>query len=138
MMPDSFPAIWRSHDLIGESESESLQRGCGTRDLPWAIRDTIGLTGTKFGCGGGFCASYTVPVNGRPVRSCVTPASEVVGREITTIEGLSANADHPAQIAWREGDVPACGYCQSGQMMAAPTLLAKAVSHRRRHRTGNH
>ena len=93
--------------------------------LLWVIRDTIGLTGTKFGCGGGFCGACTVHVNGRPVRSCVTPVSQAAGREITTIEGLSPNAMHPAQIAWREGDVPACGYCQSGQIMAAAALLAK-------------
>ena len=93
--------------------------------LLWVIRDTIGLTGTKFGCGGGFCGACTVHVDGRAVRSCVTPARVAVGREITTIEGLSANAAHPVQIAWREGDVPACGYCQPGQIMAVAALLAK-------------
>jgi isoquinoline 1-oxidoreductase subunit alpha len=93
--------------------------------LLWVIRDTIGLTGTKFGCGMALCGACTVHVNGKPVRSCVIPASEVVGREITTIEGLSPNATHPVQIAWREGDVPACGYCQSGQIMAVTALLAK-------------
>ena len=93
--------------------------------LLWVIRDTIGLTGTKFGCGMALCGACTVHVNGKPVRSCVIPASEVVGREITTIEGLSPNATHPVQIAWREGDVPACGYCQSGQIMAVAALLAK-------------
>lgn len=93
--------------------------------LLWVIRDTIGLTGTKFGCGMALCGACTVHVNGKPVRSCVTRASRVVGQEVTTIEGLSPNAQHPAQIAWREGDVPACGYCQSGQIMAAAALLAK-------------
>src|SRR6266404_1636647 len=92
--------------------------------LLWVLRDTIGLTGTKFGCGMALCGACTVHVNGKTVRSCVTPASQAVGREITTIEGLSPNAQHPAQIAWREGDVPACGYCQSGQIMAAAALLA--------------
>jgi len=93
--------------------------------LLWVIRDTIGLTGTKFGCGMALCGACTVLLNGNPVRSCVTPASQAAGREITTIEGLSPNAQHPAQIAWREGDVPQCGYCQSGQIMAAAALLAK-------------
>ena len=93
--------------------------------LLWIIRDTIGLTGTKFGCGMSLCGACTVHVNGKPVRSCVTRVSQVVGQEITTIEGLSADAQHPAQIAWREGDVPECGYSQSGQIMAAAALLAK-------------
>jgi len=93
--------------------------------LLWVLRDTIGLTGTKFGCGMALCGACTVHVNGNPVRSCVTSVSQVAGREITTIEGLSLHAQHPAQIAWREGDVPACGYCQSGQIMAAAALLAK-------------
>jgi isoquinoline 1-oxidoreductase alpha subunit len=93
--------------------------------LLWVIRDTIGLTGTKFGCGVSLCGACTVHVNGKPVRSCVTRVSQVVGQEITTIEGLSADAQHPVQIAWREGDVPECGYCQSGQIMAVAALLAK-------------
>jgi len=93
--------------------------------LLWVIRDTIGLTGTKFGCGMALCGACTVHLNGKPVRSCVTRVSQAVGQEITTIEGLSADAQHPAQIAWREGDVPECGYCQSGQIMAAAALLAK-------------
>jgi isoquinoline 1-oxidoreductase alpha subunit len=92
--------------------------------LLWVIRDSIGLTGTKFSCGKALCGACTVHVNGKPVRSCVVPASRVVGQEITTIEGLSPNAQHPAQIAWREADVPECGYCQSGQIMAAAALLA--------------
>ena len=91
--------------------------------LLWVIRDAIGLTGTKFSCGKALCGTCTVHVNGKPVRSCVLPASRVVGQEITTIEGLSPNAQHPAQIAWREADVPECGYCQSGQIMAALGLL---------------
>ena len=93
--------------------------------LLWVIRDTIGLTGTKFSCGKALCGACTVHVDGKPVRSCVTPAGRVTGREITTIEGLSPSSQHPAQIAWREGDVPECGYCQSGQIMAAAALLAK-------------
>ena len=93
--------------------------------LLWVLRDTIGLTGTKFGCGMGLCGACTVHLNGKAVRSCATQVSRAVGQEITTIEGLSPEAQHPAQIAWREGDVPECGYCQSGQIMAAAALLAK-------------
>jgi aerobic-type carbon monoxide dehydrogenase small subunit (CoxS/CutS family) len=93
--------------------------------LLWVIRDTIGLTGTKFGCGTALCGACTVHVNGKAVRSCVTQVHQVVGQEITTIEGLSPDAQHPLQIAWREADVPECGYCQSGQIMAAAALLAK-------------
>ena len=93
--------------------------------LLWVIRDTIGLTGTKFGCGMALCGACTVHVNGEAVRSCVQPISRVAGKEITTIEGLSPDAQHPLQVAWREGDVPECGYCQPGQIMAAAALLAK-------------
>jgi isoquinoline 1-oxidoreductase subunit alpha len=98
--------------------------------LLWVLRDTIGLTGTKFGCGMGLCGACTVHVNGKAVRSCSTQVSRAVGQEITTIEGLSPGAQHPAQIAWREGDVPECGYCQSGQIMAAAALLAKNANPR--------
>jgi isoquinoline 1-oxidoreductase subunit alpha len=93
--------------------------------LLWVLRDTIGLTGTKYGCGMGLCGACTVHLNGRAVRSCSVLASRAEGQEITTIEGLSPDAQHPAQIAWREGDVPECGYCQSGQIMATAALLAK-------------
>ena len=93
--------------------------------LLWVLRDTIGLTGTKFGCGMALCGACTVHVNGRAVRSCVTQVGQVVGREITTIEGLSPDGQHPLQVAWREGNVPECGYCQSGQIMAAAALLAR-------------
>jgi isoquinoline 1-oxidoreductase alpha subunit len=93
--------------------------------LLWVIRDTIGLTGTKYSCGLGLCGACTVHLNGKAIRSCLTPVSQAVGQEITTIEGLFADAQHPAQIAWREGDVPECGYCQSGQIMAAAALLSR-------------
>ena len=93
--------------------------------LLWVIRDTIGLTGTKYGCGMGLCGACTVHLNGRAVRSCSIQVSRIEGQEITTIEGLFVDAQHPAQIAWREGDVPECGYCQCGQIMAAAALLAK-------------
>src|SRR5436309_8152342 len=93
--------------------------------LLWVIRDTIGLTGTKYGCGIALCGACTLHVNGKAVRSCAQPVSQAAGKDVTTIEGLSPNAQHPLQIAWREGDVPECGYCQPGQIMAAAALLAK-------------
>ncbi len=93
--------------------------------LLWVIRDTLGMTGTKFGCGMSQCGACTVHVNGNPIRSCVTPVSAVAGKKITTIEGLSENGDHPLQKAWVEEQVPQCGYCQSGQIMQAAALLAK-------------
>jgi isoquinoline 1-oxidoreductase alpha subunit len=95
-------------------------------DMPllWVLRDRLQLTGTKFGCGGGFCGACTVHLEGAPVRSCQLPIASVAGRSITTIEGLSANGDHPLQRAWVAEDVPQCGYCQSGQLMSAAALLA--------------
>ncbi|HLG98033.1 MAG TPA: (2Fe-2S)-binding protein [Bryobacteraceae bacterium] len=95
--------------------------------LLWVLRDTLGLTGTKFGCGMSLCGACTVHINGQAVRSCVTPVSSVSGKSVVTIEGLSANASHPIQTAWIEGDVPQCGYCQSGQIMTAAALLAKTA-----------
>ena len=91
--------------------------------LLWVLRDTMGLTGTKYGCGISACGACTVHVNGRAVRSCVTPASTVIGKKITTIEGLSKDSSHPVQVAWTQEDVPQCGYCQSGQIMAATAFL---------------
>jgi len=93
--------------------------------LLWVIRDELGLTGTKFGCGMAQCGACTVHVNGTPTRSCVTPVSAVAGRRITTIEGLSSASDHPLQKAWIAEQVPQCGYCQSGQIMSAAALLEK-------------
>lgn len=94
-------------------------------DMPllWFLRDLIGLTGTKFGCGMAQCGACTVHLDGEAVRSCVTPVSLALGKEIVTIEGLSANGDHPLQQAWAEVNVPQCGYCQSGQIMSAAVLL---------------
>ena len=92
--------------------------------LLWVLRDTLGMTGTKFGCGMALCGACTVHVDGQPIRSCVTPASSVAGKKITTIEGLSPDRSHPVQRAWIEVDVPQCGYCQSGQIMSASALLA--------------
>ena len=93
--------------------------------LLWAIRDLAGLTGTKFGCGKALCGSCTVHVDGEPVRSCAFPVSAAAGRAITTIEGLSEDGSHPVQLAWRELNVPQCGYCQSGQIMTAVALLER-------------
>jgi isoquinoline 1-oxidoreductase alpha subunit len=93
--------------------------------LLWALRDHLGLTGTKFGCGISQCGACTVHVNGAPTRACVTPISAVAGKKITTIEGLSAKGDHPLQKAWVAEQVPQCGYCQSGQIMTAAALLQK-------------
>lgn len=94
-------------------------------DMPllWVIRDLVGLTGTKFGCGMAQCGACTVHLDGKPVRACVTPVSSVGARKVTTIEGLSADGSHPVQRAWAEADVVQCGYCQSGQIMAAAALL---------------
>jgi isoquinoline 1-oxidoreductase subunit alpha len=96
-------------------------------DMPllWVLRDLMGLTGTKFGCGIAQCGACTVHIDGAPLRSCVTPVSAVAGKNITTIEGLSADGTHPVQQAWTELDVVQCGYCQSGQIMSAVALLAK-------------
>jgi aerobic-type carbon monoxide dehydrogenase small subunit (CoxS/CutS family) len=93
--------------------------------LLWVLRDTLGMTGTKFGCGMGLCGACTVHVNGQPVRACLTSISSVGGKQVTTIEGLSADRTHPVQQAWIEEDVPQCGYCQSGQIMTAAALLTK-------------
>jgi isoquinoline 1-oxidoreductase alpha subunit len=93
--------------------------------LLWVLRDTLGLTGTKFGCGMALCGACTVHVDGEAQRSCVTPVSAVKGRRILTIEGLSPDLTHPVQRAWIEEDVPQCGYCQSGQIMSAAVLLAQ-------------
>jgi isoquinoline 1-oxidoreductase alpha subunit len=95
-------------------------------DMPllWVLRDLLGLTGTKFGCGVAQCGACTVHLDDAPLRSCVTPVSAVAGKKITTIEGLSPQGTHPVQRAWAELDVVQCGYCQSGQIMAAAALLA--------------
>ncbi len=93
--------------------------------LLWAIRDTVGLTGTKYGCGIQQCGACTVLIGKRPVRSCGITVGEVAGKDITTIEGLSPDSRHPVQMAWVEEQVPQCGYCQSGQIMAASSLLER-------------
>lgn len=93
--------------------------------LLWVLRDALGLTGTHYGCGRALCGACTVHLDGRPVRSCVTPVSGAGNSPITTIEGLSSNGDHPVQRAWIEERVPQCGYCQAGQIMAAAALLSE-------------
>ncbi len=93
--------------------------------LLWVLRDSLGLTGTKFGCGMALCGACTVHLDGKAIRSCVAPLARVAGKRVTTIEGLSPNLSHPLQRAWIEVDVPQCGYCQSGQIMSAAVLLAQ-------------
>ncbi|HKQ92256.1 MAG TPA: (2Fe-2S)-binding protein [Blastocatellia bacterium] len=97
----------------------------GEPDMPllWYLRDELRLTGTKYGCGAGLCGACTVHVNGAATRSCLIPMQSLAGKMVVTIEGLSAKADHPAQEAWRQANVPQCGYCQSGQIMQAAALL---------------
>jgi isoquinoline 1-oxidoreductase alpha subunit len=96
-------------------------------DMPllWVLRDTLNMTGTKFGCGMALCGACTVHINGEATRSCITTVSSVAGKKVTTIEGLSADGTHPVQQAWIAEDVPQCGYCQSGQIMSAVALLSK-------------
>jgi isoquinoline 1-oxidoreductase subunit alpha len=96
-------------------------------DMPllWVLRDVVGLTGTKYGCGMALCGACTVHLDGEPIRSCMLPVSAAEGKKIVTIEGLSSKGEHPVQKAWVEHQVPQCGYCQSGMVMAAAALLAK-------------
>ena len=108
--------------LNGKSQTVDV-----SQDMPllWVLRDTLNMTGTKFGCGMALCGACTVHINGEMTRSCITPISSVAGKKVTTIEGLSADGSHPVQLAWIAEDVPQCGYCQSGQIMSAVALLAK-------------
>jgi isoquinoline 1-oxidoreductase subunit alpha len=96
--------------------------------LLWVLRDTLNMTGTKFGCGMALCGACTVHIDGKAARACVTPVSTVTGKKITTIEGLSSGGTHPVQQAWMEINVPQCGYCQPGQIMSAVALLAQKSS----------
>ena len=111
-----------SFDVNGEQISTTAQPDTM---LVWVLREHLKLTGTKYGCGSGHCGSCTVHVDGAAVRSCVLPVSAVSGKSVTTIEGLSDDSSHPLQKAWVKEQVPQCGYCQSGQIMQAATLLAK-------------
>jgi isoquinoline 1-oxidoreductase alpha subunit len=97
----------------------------GDKPLLWVLREDLALTGTKFGCGAALCGACTVHVDGAPIRSCVTPVQAVAGRRVTTIEGLAKDRAHALQRAWVEHQVPQCGYCQSGMLMAAAALLAE-------------
>lgn len=99
--------------------------GDGEMPLLWYLRDLLTLTGTKYGCGKGLCGACTVHLDGSAIRSCSVPMSRLDGASITTIEGLGEGGDHPIQIAWAENNVPQCGYCQSGQIMQAASLLAE-------------
>ena len=109
-------------NVNGRSHQVDVEPGT---PLLWVLRDALGLTGTKYGCGIAACGACTVHVNGEPVRSCNTPVSKVEGKRVTTIEGLSRDSSHPLQKAWVAEEVPQCGYCQSGQIMQAAALLAK-------------
>ena len=104
--------------------AQSVESGDPDIPLLWVLRDTLGLTGTKFGCGVGACGACTVHVDGKAMRSCQVPLQAAVGRRITTIEGLSADGRHPCQLAWLAEDVAQCGYCQPGMIMATAALVA--------------
>jgi isoquinoline 1-oxidoreductase alpha subunit len=127
-----------SFKLNGRQVSLDVPR---TTPLLWAIRDVAGLTGTKYGCGAGLCGACTIHIDGVAVRSCQTNAGDVIGKSVTTIEGLSKDNSHPLQKAWVALEVPQCGYCQSGQIMKAAELLAKNKSPSRKdivdHMDGN-
>ena len=111
--------------MIDLKVNGSQRRFDGDPDMPllWYVRDILQLTGTKFGCGAGLCGACTVHLNGKAVRSCLTPMKNAAGKSVTTIEGLSANSDHPLQKAWQNVNVPQCGYCQAGQIMQGASLL---------------
>ncbi|MEE8287149.1 MAG: (2Fe-2S)-binding protein [Gammaproteobacteria bacterium] len=106
--------------INGERQSVDVE---ADTPLLWVLREELGLTGVKFGCGLSICGACTIHVDGQPIRSCVLPVSAAVGTSVTTVEGLSENNDHPVQVAWIEEQVPQCGYCQSGMVMAAAALL---------------
>ena len=110
--------------LTINGETHSFE-GDGDMPLLWYLRDLLNLTGTKYGCGKGLCGACTVHLDGQAIRSCSVPMERLQGATITTIEGLGAGGDHPVQIAWAEHNVPQCGYCQSGQIMQAASLLAQ-------------
>ena len=118
---DDFAGGLHGNPLYGKAQSVDVDP---KMPLLWVLRDTLNLTGTKFGCGMALCGACTVHIDGEATRSCTTPVSEVAGKKVTTIEGLSADLSHPVQEAWIELDVPQCGYCQSGQIMSAAALLA--------------
>ncbi len=106
------------------NQQERSYEGDPQMPLMWYLRDELGLTGTKFGCGTGLCGACTVHVDGKAARACVVPMADLSGKSVTTIEGLSADGNHPVQKAWRAANVPQCGYCQPGQIMNAAALIA--------------
>jgi isoquinoline 1-oxidoreductase alpha subunit len=106
------------------NQQERSYEGDPQMPLMWYLRDELGLTGTKFGCGTGLCGACTVHVDGKAARACVTPMADLSGKAVTTIEGLSADGNHPVQKAWRAANVPQCGYCQPGQIMNAAALIS--------------
>ncbi len=106
------------------NQQERSYEGDPQMPLMWYLRDELGLTGTKFGCGTGLCGACTVHVDGKAARACVVPMADLSGKTVTTIEGLSADGNHPVQKAWRAANVPQCGYCQPGQIMNAAALIA--------------
>lgn len=107
------------------NERDTMVDADADTPLLWALRDILHLYGTKYGCGVGSCGACTVQLDGKPVRSCQTPIGDAAGKKIVTIEGLSPDGKHPVQMAWQEIDVPQCGYCQAGQVLAAAALLKK-------------
>ena len=113
--------------LTVNGESQQFD-GDPNMPLLWYLRDQLGLTGSKYGCGAGLCGACTVHVAGQAVRSCMTSMAEIEGKEVVTIEGLSPDGNHPVQVAWREINVPQCGFCQCGQIMQAGGLLAQKQS----------
>ena len=113
-----------SYKLIVNGQSVAVDVA-GEMPLLWALRDTLNLKGTKFGCGAGLCGACTVHMDGKAIRSCQTPVQTAANKQLRTIEGLSADGTHPVQQAWMEMDVPQCGYCQAGQIMSAVALLEK-------------
>ena len=113
-----------AYTITVNGESRGVEAPAGM-PLLWLLRDVLGLTGTRYGCGRGFCGACTVHLDGDPVRSCLLPVSAVGERAVTTIEGLSPDGNHPLQRAWRAESVPQCGYCQAGQIMAAAALLRR-------------
>lgn len=113
-----------SYSVVVNGQRRTVEEAPDT-PLLWVLRDSLGLTGTKFGCGRGLCGSCTVHVAGSAVRSCLLPVSRLGGRAVTTIEGLGEGPDHPVQRAWIEEDVPQCGYCQPGMIMSASALLSR-------------
>ncbi|MCU9950839.1 (2Fe-2S)-binding protein [Pseudomonas sp. PDM13] len=115
-------------EIVVNGTGHQLEDTLASTPLLWVLRDRLYLTGTKFGCGGGFCGACTVHLDGTPIRACQFPLAAAAGHAITTIEGLSAEGDHPLQLAWVEEDVPQCGYCQSGQLMSAAALLASGTA----------